>query len=102
MQDAIWDGLVNVTQCHNARLTELNEELQHITYVNNNGSALDLSEVQSVSEELVMITNASRGSISPNDLDSTIRIIDSISRLDYYAMFYLFTYNFMSFFTKII
>jgi len=59
---------------------ELDEELLHIVNVNNNGGALNLSEVQSASEELLVITNASRGNISPNDLNSTIRIIDSISR----------------------
>ena len=90
LQDATWDELVNVTQCHNTRLMELNEELQYIVNVNNDGSALNLSAVQSSSEELLVITNASRGNILPNDLDSTIRIIDSISRWGYYAMIYLF------------
>ena len=51
----------------------MNETVRDITEVFN------ISKVETVSGELAMITDSSRGSISPNDLSSTIEIIDTIT-----------------------
>ena len=51
----------------------MNDTVRDVTVVFN------ITEVETVTEELVMISNSSRGSISPTDLDSTITIIDTIT-----------------------
>jgi len=87
-QNATWDRAVNVSLCRNAELTELSDrtnQLQNVLNNNMNETVRDITEVfniskvETVSGELAMITDSSRGSISPNDLSSTIEIIDTIT-----------------------
>jgi len=68
----------------------MNDTVRDVTVVFN------ITEVETVTEELVMISNSSRGSISPTDLDSTITIIDTITMYvikNAYFSLYLLSYT---------
>ena len=52
----------------------INEGVRDMTAIFN------VTDVQTVSEELVVITDQSRGGIPPTDLDTTIEIIDVITQ----------------------
>lgn len=87
-EDGIWDVTTNITQCQSIELSALRDiiiEQSDILDNNTNTEMMDLTtlfdidEVDSVSEELSMLTNTS-SAIVPNDLVTTNIIIKTIVR----------------------
>jgi len=87
-EDGVWDVTTNVTQCENIELSVLRDiinEQSDILASNTNTTMMDLTalfdidEVESVSEELSILTNTSFA-IVPNDLTTTNVIIETIVR----------------------
>ena len=89
LSNAQWDVTINVSQCHTVEFTLLDDrahELQGILNANmDNGTRnltvmFDIMEVQVVSEELTMLTDASQGPVLPNDLNTTNDILGTLIR----------------------
>ena len=77
-QDGVWESVINVTQCRNAEYINLQNKINNLA--NSSNSTINVvNEVQSISEELINITNISTGVILPNYLHTTIEIIDTIT-----------------------
>ena len=77
--NGIWEDLINVTLCINEKLVDILQRLND--NINNNSNASKVANnVQGISEELINVTRMSSGTISPNDLNTTIEIIDTITR----------------------
>ena len=85
----MWDVTTNVTQCQNIELIVLRDilsEQSNILSDNTNTTMMDLTtlfdidEVQSVSEELSILTDTSFA-IVPNDINTTNSAIEIIVRL---------------------
>lgn len=88
-EDGVWDVATNVSQCKSIELSVLSDiisEQRRILAINTNTTEMDLTilfdidEVQSVSEELAMLTNMS-SAIVPNDLNTAITVVETIVRL---------------------
>ena len=78
LQSGEWDSFINVTQCRNDGLANLLERVKRLEL----SPTRDIvHEVQDISEELISITNDSAMVYVPNDLNTTIEIIDTITRL---------------------
>lgn len=86
---AEWDVAINVSECHTVEFVLLDDrvnELQGILNANVDNSTrnltvmFDITEVQVVSQELTMLTNASIGPLLPNDLNTTNDILDVLIR----------------------
>ena len=76
-QNGEWDDFIDVTQCRNTELTNLTERANNL-----DPNSVDVAnKLQSISADLTNITTRSSGSLFPNDLNSTIEIIDTITRL---------------------
>lgn len=88
-ENSTWDYFINTTLCRNVRLVGLSERVNMLQDILNNNinegvrdmtAIFNVTDVQTVSEELVVITDQSRGGIPPTDLDTTIEIIDVITQ----------------------
>jgi len=99
-EDGIWDVTTNITQCQSIELSALRDiiiEQSDILDNNTNTEMMDLTtlfdidEVDSVSEELSMLTNTS-SAIVPNDLVTTNIIIKTIVRS---VILYIYIYSFI-------
>ncbi|XP_065914929.1 adhesion G protein-coupled receptor L3-like [Dysidea avara] len=76
-QNGEWDDFIDVTQCRNTELTNLTERANNL-----DPNSVDVAnKLQSISADLTNITTRSSGSLFPNDLNSTIEIIDTITRI---------------------
>ena len=82
LQNGTWDTFINTTQCQNTALVDLNERINNLGDLlnTNTNTTQTVTEVETVSEALIMITDASMGSITPNDVNRSIEIIDAITR----------------------
>ena len=89
LENAEWEMTINVSQCHTVEIVMLNDranELRSTLDSNMNSISRDLTilfditEVQVVSDELAMITNATEGPIIPNDLNTTNNIVNTLIR----------------------
>ncbi|XP_065913574.1 adhesion G protein-coupled receptor L4-like isoform X2 [Dysidea avara] len=85
LQNATWDTFINTTLCQNTQLVELNERVNNLKTLLSNNTNQTVTEVETVSEALIMITDASMGSITPNDVNRSIEIIDVITRITHDA-----------------
>ena len=80
LENGTWDHLINVTQCKNTEYTNLQDKLNKLEYSPSN--IVDVVRVvESISKELKNLTNTSNGVFFPNDLNTTIGIINTITRL---------------------
>jgi len=66
--------MINDTECQSIKLTMIDTLLSDIL---SNSSLVDISTVEAVSKEVSDLTNVTTG-ITPNDLNTTNNIIDSL------------------------
>ncbi|XP_065897929.1 adhesion G protein-coupled receptor L3-like isoform X2 [Dysidea avara] len=81
-QNGEWDDFINVTQCRKTELTNLTETVDILEDNLVSESNIDVAnKLQVISGDLVDITTRYSGKLFPNDLNSTIGIIDTIIRI---------------------
>ncbi|XP_065910329.1 adhesion G protein-coupled receptor L3-like isoform X3 [Dysidea avara] len=79
LPNGVWDRLINITQCRHLVFTYLLERVNEL--INSPSSIGDvLNELQGISGELINMTTSTEVFL-PNDLNTTIGIIDTITRL---------------------
>ena len=81
-QRCFQNDLDGFTQCINAELVDLQESVNKLEDdLNTNRSIIDiLYELQGISEELSNVINGTSGNLSLTNLNTTIGIIDTVSR----------------------
>ena len=78
LPDGVWDLLINIAQCRHLVFTYLLERVNELLH--SPSSVVDaLNQLQGISGELVHVSSIEV--FFPNDLNTTIGIIDTITRL---------------------
>ena len=80
LENGTWDHVINVTQCRNTEYTNLQDKLNKLEYSPSNIADV-VRVVEGISKELKNLTNTSNGVFFPSDLNTTIGIINTITRL---------------------
>jgi len=76
------------TQCINAKLVDLQESVNKLEDdLSSSRNVVDvLYDLQGISEELSNIIDATSGNLSLTNIDTTIGIIDTVSRLFFFSV----------------